>query len=427
MLSLPISRRRFLRALAVASLPLAGLARSEAPPAANDRLTLGFIGVGTMGRYHLNTFLAMPDVQVVAVCDVVAARREAAQKTANERYAERAKKGEYKGCDVHADFRDLLKRTDIDAVVIATPDHWHAIPCILAARAGKHIYCEKPLTHSIAEGRRIVEEVTKAKVVFQTGSQQRSEFGGYFRTAVELVRSGRIGKVKTIHIGVGGPAVPCDLPEQPAPEGTDWDMWLGPAPKRGYSDVLCPRGVHNHFPAWRNYLDYAGGGLADMGAHHFDIVQWALDMDQSGPVKVEPPKGKEISGLKFTYAGGVEMIHGGSIDCLFEGTDGSVLATRSYVRTKPEAILKEPLGPKDFHVYPSTNHHRNWLECIKAKKATICPAEVGHRSATICHLGNIGYRLRRALTWDAAKERFIDDDEANKLLCRESRAAWRAV
>ena len=174
--------------------------------------------------------------------------------------------------------------------MIATPDHWHAIPTVLAARAGKHIYCEKPLTLTIAQGRKVADEVKKAGVVFQTGSQQRSEFGGMFRKAVEYVRSGRIGKLKTIRIGVGGPAVACDLPDQEAPAGTDWERWLGPAPKRGYNDVLCPKGVHHHFPAWRNYREFGGGGLADMGAHHFDIAQWALDMDDSGPVKIEPPE-----------------------------------------------------------------------------------------------------------------------------------------
>jgi predicted dehydrogenase len=417
------SRRQFVRSLA--ALPLAGAALGAAPGRSpNDRINLGFIGVGVMARYHLSGFLNDADVQVVAVCDVVAERREAAQKSANDHYARKVK-GEYKGCAVYGDFRDLLAHKGLDAVVIATPDHWHAIPCILAARAGKDIYCEKPLTHSVAEGRRIVEEVAKAKVVFQTGSQQRSEFGGFFRTAVELVRNGRIGKVQTVHIGVGNPAVPCDLPEQPVPAGTDWDFWLGPAPKRGYNEVLCPKGVHGHFPAWRNYREYAGGGLADMGAHHFDIAQWALDMDAGGPVKVEPPAGNAVKGLKFTYANGVEMFHGGPIDCLFVGTDGVVLVSRDSIRAVPDKILKDPLGPKDFRVYPSSNHHRNWLDCVRSRKPCICPAEVGNRSATICHLANIGYRLRRPLRWDPVRERFEGDEEANKLLYREPREMWK--
>jgi predicted dehydrogenase len=422
-----LSRRQFVHTLAAgaAGLPLlADPLHAAGAKGPNDRITLGFIGVGTMGRGHLAGFLHAPDVQVVAVCDVVAERREAARKMADDHYAARKAKGGYKGCAAHTDFRDLLARKDIDAVVIATPDHWHAIPCILAARAGKDIYCEKPLTHSIAEGRRIVAEVARARVIFQTGSQQRSEFANRFRTAVELVRNGRLGKVKVVRIGVGGPAVPCDLPEQPVPAGTDWDLWLGPAPKRGYNEVLCPRGVHHHFPAWRDYREYGGGGLADMGAHHFDIAQWALDMDGSGPVKIEPPAGKASSGLKFTYANGVEMFHGGPRDCTLEGTEGTVIVWRDGLETKPEGILKEPLGPGAFRVYPSSDHRRNWLDCVRARKQTICPAEVGHRSATVCHLGNIGYRLRRALTWDPAKERFAED-EANRLLDREPRAVWK--
>jgi predicted dehydrogenase len=170
----------------------------------------------------------------------------------------------------------LLARKDIDAVVIATPDHWHALACVRAAQVKKDIYCEKPLTHRIAQGRKIVEAVRSNDVVFQTGSQQRSEFGGKFRTAVEYVRNGRIGKVKTVRIGVGGPPIACDLPTQSIPEGTDWNLWLGPAAERGYHEELCPKGVHKHFPAWRRYKEFGGGAIADMGAHHFDIAQWAL-------------------------------------------------------------------------------------------------------------------------------------------------------
>lgn len=425
-MTLPLSRRRFLQTTAAgAALPFAGTAlfADEPRKAPSDRITLGFIGVGTMGRGHLGSFLGMGDVQVVAVCDVVAERRDDARRMVEERYG-KEKKADYKGCDVYTDFRKLLERKDIDAVLIATPDHWHTIPCILAARAGKHIYCEKPLTHNIAEGRRIVDEVTKAKIVFQTGSQQRSEFNDHFRKAVEYVRNGRIGKLEKIRIGVGGPAKPCDLPDQEVPEGTDWDFWLGPAPKRGYNEVLCPKGIHKHFPAWRNYREYAGGGLADMGAHHFDIAQWALDMDDSGPVKIVPPE-KGDKGLVYVYANGVEMTHGGEADCVFVGSKGVIRASRGKIECDPEDILNEPIGEKEWHVYPSKNHRRNWIECVKSGKVTICPAEVGHRSATICHLGNIGYQLRRPLVWDPVKEQFVNDSEANALTSREPREMWR--
>jgi predicted dehydrogenase len=299
------------------------------------------------------------------------------------------------------------------------------MPCILAAQARKDIYCEKPLTHHIAEGRQIADAVAKNNVIFQTGSQQRSEFSNHFRLAVELVRNGRIGKVKTIRIGVGGPPKPCDLPGQPTPDGTDWDFWLGPAPEREYNEILCPKGIHNHFPAWRNYQEFGGGGVADMGAHHFDIAQWALDMDHSGPVEIHPPE-KGDKGLRLVYANGVEMFHGGEADCVFVGESGTIRASRGKIESNPAEIVKTPIGEKEWHCYPSNNHKRNWVECVRSRKPTICPAEVGHRTATVCHLVNIGYRLRKPLHWDPVKERF-DDAEANKLMHREPRAKWKLV
>jgi predicted dehydrogenase len=423
----PPTRRQFVKAVAAAGAagPLLLTSRLySADPPPSERINLGFIGVGVQGRGHVGNFVHRPEVQVVAISDVVVERRDAAKKIVDDYYAQQTGKDDYKGCQTFNDFRDLLALKGLDAVVIATPDHWHAIPCVAAARAGKHIYCEKPLTLTIAQGRKVVEEVKKHDVVFQTGSQQRCEFGGVFHKACEYIRSGRIGKIKTIRIGVGEPAVACDLPEEEAPPGTDWEMWLGPAPKRGYNSILCPKGVHNHFPAWRKYREFGGGGLADMGAHHFDIAQWALNMDASGPVKIEPPDGKATTGLKFTYANGVEMFHGGPSGCTFEGADGVIYVDRGKLESTPKEILEQPLGDKDVKLYLATDHRQNWLDCIKSKKATICPAEVGHRSSTVCQLGNIGYELRRPLKWDPDKEQFIGDDEANKLVARAMRAPW---
>ncbi len=430
-----LSRRSFLAsASASAVAPLVWTRTAKAAP--SEKLALGFLGVGTMGRGHLSGFLGRDTVEVVAVCDVVQERLDSAAEMVGKKYAARAKSGAYGGVAKYTDFRKLLEHTGLDAVVIATPDHWHAIPCVTAAKAKKHIYCEKPLTHHVAEGRQIADAVAAAKVAFQTGSQQRSEFGGHFRKAVEYVWNGRIGKLKTIRIGVGEPAVPCDLPTQDIPKGIDWDLWLGPAPERGYHEELCPKGVHKHFPAWRKYREYAGGQIADMGAHHFDIAQWAMKMDASGPTQIIPPKDpKATSGLRFVYANGVEMIHnqfekgkdGKDVraDCVFEGTDGIILVSRGGISSLPDTILKEPLGDKAEKVYPSSNHHTNWLECIKSGKPTICTAETGQRSATICHLGNIGYKLNRKLTWDPAKEKFVDDAAADKELTREPRAKWK--
>jgi predicted dehydrogenase len=427
-----LSRRKFLAASAAAVAAPTILARA-ASAAANDRLAVGFIGVGTMGRYHLGKMLGTAGVEVVAVCDVVRERRDSAVDMVSKRYAERIKSGDYKGVKAYADFRELLDLAGLDAVVIATPDHWHAIPCLLAARAGKHIYCEKPLTHNITEGRQIVDEVKKAKIVFQTGSQQRSEFGGHFRKAVEYIWNGRIGKVHTVRIGVGGPARPCDLPAEKAPEGTDWDFWLGPAPERPYHHELCPKGVHQHFPAWRNYSEYAGGQLADMGAHHFDIAQWALETDRSGPIEVVPPtKPGSGRGLRFVYDGGVMMIHDefegdARADCVFEGPEGKILVSRSGISSRPASVLAEPLGKDARHVMASSDHHRNWLDAVRAGKPdrAICPAEIGHRSASICHLGNLGYRLGRKLKWGPAAEKFAGDEEAQRHTTREPRPKWK--
>lgn len=427
-----ITRRNFLRAAAAGAVAPWVISSRVWAQAASERIAVGFIGVGTMGRYHLSALLGRPDVEVVGVCDVVEERLDDAARMVNERNADRAKGGA-SPVPTYVDFQELLAAPGLDAVVIATPDHWHAMPCILAARAGKHIYCEKPLTHNIAEGRQIVEAVAKAGVAFQTGSQQRSEFGGHFRRAVEYIWNGRIGAVKTVRIGVGGPAVACDLPAQEPPAGTDWDRWLGPAPKRAYNEVLCPKGVHQHFPAWRNYREYAGGALADMGAHHFDIAQWALKADRSGPVEIIPPADPASGqGLSFVYPGGVVMIHNefegdAQADCVFEGADGMILVSRSGISSRPASILEQPLQDNAERVYPATNHHANWIDCIRSGKECICPAEIGHRSATICHLGNIGYRLGRKLSWDPALEKFAGDDEANALLRREPRPEWNLI
>jgi predicted dehydrogenase len=427
-----LSRRKFLAASVAAPLVIT----RSAAIAANEKLALGFIGVGTMGRGHLGDFLGRSEVEVVAVCDVVKERLDSAKLMVEKRYADRIKSGAYTGVKAYPDFRDLLKHKDLDAVVIATPDHWHAITSVLAARAGKHIYCEKPLTQNIADGRWLVDEVKKAKVTFQTGSQQRSEFGNRFRSAVEMIWNGWIGPVKTVRIGVGGPAKPCDLPAQEVPPGTDWDTWLGPAPMRPYNSELCPKGVHSHFPAWRNYQEYAAGQMADMGAHHFDIAQWALKKDNTGPVDVIPPQDpKTGSGLRFIYADGVVMIHnqfekdasGKEIraDCVFEGPAGKILVGRGQLDVILADGSKAKFPDSPQRVYASSNHKSNWLECIKSGKECICPPETGHRTSTICHLGNIGYRLGRKLKWDPAKELFVEDARADKELTREPRAEWK--
>ncbi|MBI2809003.1 MAG: Gfo/Idh/MocA family oxidoreductase [Planctomycetes bacterium] len=431
MKSKSLSRRQFLAASAAAAAPLildsnvhAQERRGQGP---NGRINLGFIGIGMMGRGHLGSFLGNAGVQVVAVCDVHRVRREDAVTRVHRAYAAARKAGTYRGCAAYVDFRELLNRRDIDAVVIATPDHWHAIPAILAARARKDIYCEKPLSLTIAESRAMVRAARDNNIIFQTGSQQRTEFGGRFRRAVEYVRSGRIGRVRTVRVGVGGPAVQCRLPNEATPAGIDWNLWNGPSPERAFHHDLCPVGIHNHFPAFRNYKEYAGGGLADMGAHHFDIAQWALNMDASGPAQIIPPE-RGDTGLRFVYANGIEMFHGGPSGCTFEGADGTIYVDRGVIRSTPASILQTPLGDRDFHLPAVGNSHRqNWLDCIRSRRRPVADVEIGARTAQVCQLANIGYWLRRPLRWDPLREEFTDNAEANRLRSRENRAPWNRV
>ncbi len=385
---------------------------------------MGIIGLGKMaGDYHLPSLLGMADAQILAVCEVDTTRRRAAKKRVEQHYS---KDHAYKCCAEYNDFRELLARKDIDAVCIATPEHWHALPAVEACKAGKDVYCEKPLTLTIREAKLCIDAAHKYQRVFQTGSQQRSNMFGQFREAVEFIRSGRIGQVKTVTVGVGGPSKWCDLAEEPMEPGLDWDLWLGPAPKRPYNSILSPRGVHKHFPAWRSYREYAGGSHADMGAHYYDIVQWALDMDLSGPVKIIPPADpKSGTGCKFIYANRVEMTHGGPDGCFFTGTKGTLHIARSRLVSEPASIVKEPLGKDEVHLFRSPGHHRNWLDCIRSRAKPVADVEIGARTVTIVHLGNLAYWNGRQLKWDPQTWRFVGDNEANQWLDCHRRDPWQ--
>jgi predicted dehydrogenase len=428
-----ISRRAFVSSAAAAAVPLI-LPRSalgdDKKPGANGRLTLGFIGMGYQMGGHLNYFLGQKETQVLAVCEVDKTRREHAKKTVEDRYGKEQKSGQYKGCAAYVDFRELVGRKDIDAVVIATPDHWHAIPALEALAAGKDIYCEKPLTLTIHEAKALIDATRKFDRVFQTGSQQRSEKG--FRKACELVRSGKIGKVKAVYVNVGGPSKPCDLPEEKEEPGLDWDRWLGPAPKRPYNAVLSPRGIHKHFPNWRLYREYSGGMMTDWGAHHFDIAQWGLGMDESGPVEIIPPEDlKAVFGVKYIYANGVEVIHADKDDTgknvngvTFVGSTGRVYVNRGYLASDPADLHKQELGKNDVHLYESPGHQKDWLNCVKSRKRPICDVEIGARSVTVCHLGNLAYWNHKKLRWDPKDWHFVGDAEADKWLDRDRRQGY---
>jgi predicted dehydrogenase len=381
------------------------------------------IGMGTMNYGHLKGFLGMNEVQLLAVCDVDTNRRENAKKTADDYYTKKAA-ADYKGCAATNDYKELIARKDIDAVCIATPDHWHMIIAMEAVKAGKDVYCEKPLTLTLHESKMIIEFVKKYQRVFQTGSQQRSD--KEFRTACEYVRNGRIGKLQEVDVDVGGPSRPCDLPEEPMEQGLDWDRWLGPAPKRAYNSVLSPRGVHHHFPAWRNYREYSGGGMTDWGAHHFDIAQWGLDADTSGPVEIIPPENpKAGKGVKYVYANGVVVTHGKGGGVTFKGDKGSIFVNRGKISSTPDTILKEPLADSDIKLYKSPGHKKDWIDCIRSRKQPICQAEVGARSVAVCHLGNLAYWNGRKLKWDPKEWKFVGDAEANTWLDRERREGFQ--
>ena len=427
------TRRSFLKraagAAALAACPAIAprsILGGEGRRAPSDKITMGFIGIGNMGGGHLGGFLGNGDVRILAVCDARQEVRERSKKSVDATYRNN-------DCVMYEDFRKMLLRPDIDAVLIATPEHWHAIMVIEAARAGKDIYCEKPLSHSIVEARAMVNAVRRYGRVFQTGSQQRSESN--FRLACELVRNGRIGRVRSVHVAVGGTSFEADLPEEPIPYGLDWDMWTGPAPLRPYNSV---RASGDYGGGWRFVRDYSGGMMCDWGAHHFDIAQWGLGMDTSGPVEIFPPEGKDHPVLTYVYGNGISLYHmdgpgagkvpvptkRGVNGILFVGDEGWVEVNRGYFRTGPEEIGKEPIGTDDLHLNESPGHAADWIRCMRERRRPICDVEVGCRTITVCHLGNIAYWLKRPIQWDPVKEQMIGDEEAARMLDIPKRGKW---
>ncbi|HPC93989.1 MAG TPA: Gfo/Idh/MocA family oxidoreductase [Sedimentisphaerales bacterium] len=392
----------------------------QTPP--SERITLGFIGCGKQSQHLTRSFLNSPGTHVVAVCDVDKLKLARNKKIVEDHYAN-ASGASYKGCDTYGDFRDLLARGDIDAVVISTPDHWHAINVIESCRAGKEIYCEKPLSQTVAEARAMVNAVREYDRVFQTGSMQRSDW--HFRLGCELVRNGYIGQLQHITVGIGGPPEDRPLAAQPVPDYLDWDMWLGPVLWRPYNEELAPPISFDGFPNWRYHSEFGGGGMTDWGAHHFDIAQWGLGMDESGPVEIIPPDGKDYKVLTYRYANGVTMVRDSANGVLFTGTEGKVETNRGHLKTWPDELKDVKLRAEEIHLYESSNHYVDWLDAIRKRSKPICDIETGCRSVTVCHLGNIAYKLQRPLKWDPAREVFVGDDEANRLLSRAYRSPWR--
>jgi predicted dehydrogenase len=395
-----------------------GKAGNVAP---SNRIVMGCIGVGSRGFRDMHTFLTKSEVQVVAVCDVDRNKRNRAQQLVNEKYGNN-------DCAGYNDFREITERDDIDAVMTATPDHWHAIPAIAAARAGKDIHAQKPLAYSIEEGRAIVDAVEQYGIVWQTGSQQRSDWK--FRFACELVRNGRLGKVHTVKVGLpnnNGITNRSTAPA-PVPEELDYDMWLGPAPMVPY----CPARCHGTF---RFISDYSGGMITDWSGHHIDIAHWGMNTELGSPVEIEGtgtwPKGPlfdTVENYRFVcrYAEGFTMIVSGEFPngVRFEGEDGWVFVTRRKLDAEPKSLLESVIGPNEIHLYESRDHKQNFLDCVKTRSKTVAPADVAHHSIMVGHLGIAAIKLGRNLKWNPKKERFIDDDHANSMLSRSMRSPW---
>lgn len=403
-------------------LPASGAARTRNLRSGSGTIRLGIVGYGIRSKNLLDQFMRAPGVRLVGLAEVCPTRRQ----TAMTRIA-KDQRGEF--CVPYQDGLEMLAAANLDAVVITTPDHAHATNAVEACRRDVHVYCEKPLSRTINEGRAIADAAAASGIAFQVGSQQRSEFSRHFVRAAEFVRNGSIGDIERVYIGVGDPPIACDLPAEPLPEDmspADWDRWLGSASSRDFNSVLCPIGMHGHYPAWRNYREFAGGGLADMGAHHFDIAQWALRRDDSGPSRIIPPADPAaIRGLRLIYDDGIELIHDGSIDCRFEGTDGWIEAGRGYLRASDPAILETTVEESARLPRPA-DHITDWIDAINEDRPTIAPAEAGHRTATVCQLAAIGYELRRPLTWDPVREAFTGEgaSEANELRTRPRRLTW---
>jgi predicted dehydrogenase len=426
-----ITRRGFLKSVASTAgamavfpyiVPSSAVGNAGAV-AASERITVGFIGTGSHGiDMNLKSFLAQPDAQAIAVCDVDPVHLSRGRDTVNKKYGN-------KDCAACKDFREVLARDDIDAVMISTPDHWHVPISIAAAKAGKDVECEKP-TLTVAEGRALVETMKRYGRVFQWSTEDRAVYE--YHRMCELVRNGRIGKVHTIRVELpSGPDTPGNPESMPVPEGFDYDMWLGPAPWAPYTNDR----IHWNF---RWILDYSGGQLTDWGAHLLDGAQWGNDTEHTGPVEVEGKGRFGKDGLyntateyhiEYKYADGVKLIvTSGTPSLRFEGSEGWIgnRGWRGKLEAEPKSILNSVIGPNEIHLYTCKGgEQRNFLDCVKSRKDCYFPPEIGQRCFTIAHIGNISMLLGRKLRWDPDNERFVNDEQANRMLSRAMRSPWR--
>ena len=441
----PLSRRRFLgrtaatfgAVLAVPNLVPGSVLGLNAASAPSERINMGFIGLGGQGSGHLlggawtyvpGGYLARKDVQVRAVCDVRQERREHAQARCNAAYAQSSGQADYSGVAAYNDFREVLARPDIDAVLIAVPYHWAAPMATMAMKAGKDVYCEKPIAITVQEGRNLIDHAGRFARVYQAGMQQRSEYEGRFRLACELIRNGRLGQLKEVY-AYRQPGAFFPLPwtsdaSQPVPAGFDWDLWLGPLP-------------------WRPFNGEAGHALSgcfigdvNWAPHHYDIIQWTVNPDPRAPIEVNYEKtgpGPDNCVIHYRYANGV-VVHstgypgeaiGNDGGACFVGTEGRLAVDRGNLATYPATLLKEPLRPDDARVYRVTGHSDNFLECVRTRRTTICHPETAVYTMNAILIGGIAMALQRSLKWDPVKAEFAGDAQANRLLSYPMRSPWR--
>lgn len=429
-----LTRRRFLKtaatagatALAFPKIVRASSLGRDGATAPSNRVNLGVIGAGGKGTGGMMNFLAVDGVQVTDLCD---------PNDLNRQNALNAGTLDPTQVRQHRDFRELLARPDVDAVLIATQDHWHVAQAIAAVKAGKDVYCEKPMSNTIAEGRALVETVRRYSAVFQHGTQLRSTRG--VRLACELVRNGYLGEITSVRVG-SPPGVATGLfPAEAVPDWLDYGLWLGPAPWAPYNSVRIGGVPGVGLRSWYFISDYSKAGwISGFGVHDMDIAHWALDLEHTGPVEVEgtatfPQDGMFDTALtyhiEFKYANGMtitltdtgENRHG----VLFEGTKGKV-HTRGGIETDPPSLAQVKLRPKEVHLCESSFHEANFIDCVRRRSQTIAPVEVAHRSTSVCLLGGIAVKLGRRLRWDPGRETFVNDEEANRLLACAMRDPW---
>ncbi|MHC4288279.1 MAG: Gfo/Idh/MocA family protein [Planctomycetota bacterium] len=392
--------------------------------APSNRINVSLVGMGLISDGHFRNMLSRKDVFVHSVCDVDRNRLDKAVKQANDNYGQKSAGGAFNGTKGYHEYEEICGNPDIDAVMVLTPDHWHAMISLAAIKNGKDVYCQKPMTLTIAEGRLLSDACKQYGAIFQVGSQQRSESA--FRKAAEIVRNGWIGEIETVYAKLGSFAPPTSLEEQPVPTHLDYDRWLGPTPYYPYN---AERVKGNYGGGWRRFWEYGSRKNGDWGAHHYDIIQWALGMDDSGPVKFVP---KGFDGHEYQthyYANGTKVLRdhpttdGQMIE--FIGTKGRVQVSRGgRLGTTPSKLKANVISHDGIHLYHSNGHEQNWLDCIRSRKQPICTAEIGHRTATICHLSGIAERLGRTIHWDPEKEKILNDAAAARWFDRPRRAPY---